>query len=345
MTIRIELPERLLSSKGEDITIRICRKTGQATVVEPQESQHQSATSGRMLSPFVESLIAELQANGKQRLQETYRLTLHRFLQFRDDCDINVADIDMACIMAFESYLQQQSLTLNTISFYMRVLRAIYNKAIDQLNIADKRPFARVFTGYAKTAKRAVAIETISLVAASVPTAESLRLARDLFLFSYYTRGMSFVDIAFLKKTDIHNGHLVYKRKKTGQQLRIAWRDSMQAIVDRHPSLDGIHLLGIIDSRQSEPLRRQYQKKQSLINYYLRRFSSQLNLDTPLTMYVARHSWATIAHERDIPMAVISDSLGHHSEKTTRIYLKSIDANIIDRANDEMIDAILPTND
>ena len=151
---------------------------------------------------------------------------------------------------------------------------------------------------------------------------------------------MSFVDIANLRRCDIRNGHLIYKRSKTGQELQVAWRPEMQTIVDRHPSLDGDHLLGVLNNDATLKLRRQYQQQQSKVNYHLKRLSMHLGLSKPLTMYVARHSWATIARGMDIPVSVISDSLGHHSEKTTQIYLKSIDADVIDRANEKLIAAV-----
>ena len=145
------------------------------------------------------------------------------------------------------------------------------------------------------------------------------------------------MDISFLKKTDISNAYLIYKRKKTGQELKIAWRKEMQDLVDKHGSLDGVHLLGILDIRKSESLRKQYHYKQCLINDALKRLAKHLGLNVNLTMYVARHSWATIAREKNVPISVISDSMGHNSEKTTRIYLKSVDASIIDRYNAKLI--------
>ena len=117
-------------------------------------------------------------------------------------------DIDSKMIEGYESYLKQKKLTLNTISFYMRILRAIYNRAVKSGVIADKKPFNHVFTTMTKTAKRAIPIQTIQKIAQAHITNKNEALARDLFLFSFYTRGMSFVDIAYLKKTDLNNTYL-----------------------------------------------------------------------------------------------------------------------------------------
>ena len=151
---------------------------------------------------------------------------------------------------------------------------------------------------------------------------------------------MSFVDIAYLKKTDLNNTYLIYKRKKTGQELKIAWRKEMQELVDRNSSKDGVHLLGILDENSEKSLRFQYHYTQCIINTALKRLGKQLNLETNLTMYVARHSWATIARQKNIPLSVICDGMGHNSEKTTQIYLQSVDAEAIDRCNDKLIAAI-----
>ena len=342
MIFKIELPKDLMTDgiMREEYTIRLAKTSDSVNVVPTNTVSNSENNVSMTLGSFVELLVGQLRANNKVRVQETYTAALNRFLIFRGGHDIALTDIDSVIIEAFESRLRQDGLTLNTISFYMRVLRAIYNKAVRRLSIANLRPFDNVYTGFPRTVKRAVDAGIISVVLNCVPKNAEEALARDLFLFSFYTRGMSFVDIANLRRCDIRNGHLIYKRSKTGQELQVAWRPEMQTIVDRHPSLDGDHLLGVLNNDATLKLRRQYQQQQSKVNYHLKRLSMRLGLSKPLTMYVARHSWATIARGMDIPVSVISDSLGHHSEKTTQIYLKSIDADVIDRANEKLIAAV-----
>lgn len=151
---------------------------------------------------------------------------------------------------------------------------------------------------------------------------------------------MSFVDIAFLEKGSIKDGQLIYKRKKTGKELRVAWRPCMQEIADRYPSLDGKHLLGIVNQNIVTDVRKQYHYRQCRVNKALQKFTRRIGIPMKVTMYCARHSWATIAKEKNIPISVISDSMGHNSEKITRIYLKSINDDVIDRYNDMLIEAI-----
>ena len=153
-----------------------------------------------------------------------------------------------------------------------------------------------------------------------------------MFMFSFYTRGMSFVDMAFLKKTDLNNGMLTYRRKKTGQLLSIRWEKCMQDIVDKYPGNYSTYLLPIIiHIRKDERL--QYKNSICLVNRRLKEIGKKLGLVHPLTMYVARHSWASIAKTKNISIGIISEAMGHDSETTTQIYLSSIQTNQIDNAN------------
>ena len=168
---------------------------------------------------------------------------------------------------------------------------------------------------------------------------KSLVFARDMFLFSFYTRGMSFVDMSYLKKSDITNGKLQYARKKTGQVITIEWTDELQNLVERNPSENSIYLLPIITKINGKE-RNQKRYKQYVVNDNLKRISEMLNLKNPLTMYVARHTWASLARDTGIPLKTISNAMGHESERTTQIYLKNLDTSAVDRANRTIINLI-----
>lgn len=142
---------------------------------------------------------------------------------------------------------------------------------------------------------------------------------------------MSFVDIAYLKKKDLQNGVLTYRRRKTGQLLFIKWERCMQEIVDKYTLPYSDYLLPIIKEKANE--RKQYQNALHAVNHNLKKVSLQACLPIRLTMYVARHSWASVAKSKHIPLAVISEGMGHSSENTTQIYLASLDNAVIDHAN------------
>lgn len=347
MVLKIEIPENIILSKNDELVIRFTNTQNATCTVHtlsndlsivPKSTAAESHNTS--LPSFVDQLRTQFLQQNKLRLAETYQSALNSFCLYINKVEILMEDIDSKMIEGYESYLKQKKLTLNTISFYMRILRAIYNRAVKSGTIADKKPFSHVFTTMTKTAKRAIPIQTIQKIAQAHITNKNEALARDLFLFSFYTRGMSFVDIAYLKKTDLNNTYLIYKRKKTGQELKIAWRKEMQELVDRNSSKDGVHLFGILDENSEKSLRFQYHYTQCIINTALKRLGKQLNLGTNLTMYVARHSWATIARQKNISLSVICDGMGHNSEKTTQIYLQSVDAETIDRCNDKLIAAI-----
>ncbi len=183
--------------------------------------------------------------------------------------------------------------------------------------------------------KRAVTLKTIKQVKhANLQLFPALDYARDMFMLSFYTRGMSFVDMAYLKKANLNNGILSYRRTKTGQQLFIRWEQCMQDIVDKYPYIStSPYLLPIIKKFGDNP-RKQYRNAILSVNKNLKSLSKMMGLSTVLTTYVARHSWASIAKSKNIPpLSVISEGMGHDSEMTTQIYLASFDTAVVDKAN------------
>lgn len=290
---------------------------------------------------FMRSVIGQMRANGRTRISETYTCTLNSFVRFRKDADLMPDAIDSDIIEGYEAYLKGEGVCRNTSSFYMRNLRSVYNRAVAKGLTAQRDPFRNVYTGIDRTVKRAVPITVIRKLRAMDLTEDpSLELARDLFLFSFYTRGMSFIDMAYLRKSDLQNGILTYRRKKTGQRLSIRWEECMREIVskyennrlDNSDNAESVYLLPVIVPGKGDALR-QYRSMSHLMNRKLRMLGERLKLSAPLTMYCARHAWASIARSRNVPVSVISEGMGHDSEATTRIYLASLDSSAVDKAN------------
>ncbi|MBR5532108.1 MAG: site-specific integrase, partial [Bacteroidales bacterium] len=187
-------------------------------------STFQKQDNEQSLFNFMRGVISQLQQMGKQRTSETYRATLRSFMSFREDRDILLEEIDSDTMLLYEAYLQNRGLTKNTTSFYMRILRAVYNRSVEKDLIVNQNPFKHVYTGVDRTVKRAISLKIIKLIKnLDLSLQPSLDFARDMFMFSFYTRGMSFIDMAYLKKKDLSNGILSYRRRKTGQQLFIKW--------------------------------------------------------------------------------------------------------------------------
>lgn len=302
-----------------------------------RQKQKKELVSNEYLFPFMQETIVQLQKLGKTRTAETYQSALASFMRFREGKDVLISHIKDNLIVAYENSMKASGLSSNTTSFYMRILRAVYNRAVKQGITKQKYPFQYVYTGVAKTRKRAVDISIVRRLAEmDLDRNPSAALARDMFLFSFYTRGMSFVDMAYLRKSDLSRGILTYRRRKTGQNLFIRWEKCMDEIVSSYDNPSSFYLLPIITSSDTDE-RQQYINMSHKINNSLKSLGKKLGLPAPLTMYVARHTWANAARKKKIPISVISEGMGHTSEMTTRIYLSSLDADIIDRANKKIL--------
>ncbi len=318
------------TSKNSDIS-----STEQDSVVAPIKRSN-------YIFIFAENVIAYTRSLGKIRTAEIYATSLNSFKRFRNNRDIKISDITTEVIVGYESYLKNINICPNTISFYMRNIRSIYNRAVKLGITKQKQPFVQVYTGIDKTIKRAVSIKIIKKIKAlSFPKNPSLEYARDMFLFSFYTRGMSFIDMSHLRKSDLKKGILSYHRCKTGQRLFIKWEKCMQEIIDKYNCEESVYLLPILNPTRPINLRKQYIYAAHNINHSLKIIGKHLYLSQPLTMYVARHSWASAAQNKHIPLTVISKALGHDSEATTRIYLSSLDNNAIDKANKQILKSLL----
>lgn len=240
---------------------------------------------------------------------------------------------------------------MNTVSFYMRNLRAIYNKGVrlGKINRVEEDLFYRVYTGVYATPKRSAREEDIAKVVKWLEKEENkessqkgspLVFSSYYFLFCFYARGMSYVDMAYLKKTDIREDRICYRRRKTGQLLEIKLTPEMKRILSffRVFVKDSMYLFPIVCREGEERL--QYESGLRLQNRRLNQLSARIGLTMSLTTHVARHTWATIAKKERISISVISESLGHRSEKTTAIYLASFDRHILDRANRKVAHSI-----
>ena len=291
-------------------------------------------TGEQSLFHFMQGIIGQLKQLGKVRTSETYTAALASFMKFREGQDILLCEIDSSTMMLYEAWLKGKGICPNTISFYMRILRAVYNRAVEKELTEQKHPFKHVYTGIGKTVKRAIPLKAIKHIKELDLTLKPhLAYARDMFLFSFYTRGMSFIDMAYLKKSDLKNGIITYRRRKTGQQLTVKWEKCMEDIIAKYgENTTTRYFLPIITNPCSDE-RKQYRNAICRINVALKEVANLAGLHIPLTMHVARHCWASVAKSKNIPLSVISEGMGHDSEETTRIYLASLDTNVVDKAN------------
>ena len=292
------------------------------------------------ISAYMTDIIADLRLRGHLRTSEIYQSTLRSFLRFTEGKDVCIDMLTPELLSGYEYYMRCRGLTPNTTSFYMRVLRAVYNRAVDAGAVDPVNPFRHVYTGIDKTRKRALRIDDIRrIMRLDLGSLPSLDYARDIFMLSFYMRGMSLIDMAYLRKSDLCDGYVVYRRRKTRQKLYVAWTQELQYMVDKYSDDNSPYLFPIFRRKVSNPYS-SYRNVSYRINYSLRKIAKMINYDSPLTLYCARHSWASIAQAKNIPLSVISAGMGHNSEMTTRIYLASLDNTLIDRANSIILKAI-----
>ena len=320
--------------KRLNVIIALSDKKSESYTADDIVTKFNEQATEQSLFCFMQGVIGQLKRLNRVRTSETYAATLSSFMKFRDGQDILLCEIDGDTMMLYEAWLKAKGICPNTISFYMRILRAVYNRAVEKELVEQKHPFKHVYTGIDKTVKRAVPLKAIKRIKELDLTLKPhLDYARDMFLFSFYTRGMSFIDMAYLKKSDLKNGVLTYRRKKTNQQLSIRWEKCMAEIVAKYEGRSTTqYLLPIITNPLTDE-RIQYRNAIYRVNTALKVVAKMAGLSIPLSMYCARHGWASVAKSKNIPLSVISEGMGHDSEETTRIYLASLDSNVIDKAN------------
>lgn len=293
--------------------------------------------TGCSVFDFIRAQAAHKKQLDKIRSSETYQTTLNSFMRFREGIDLTFDMIDSELMEHYEAELRRHGLLRNTSSFYMRVLRTNYRLAVEKGLTPDRHPFKHVYCGMDKTVKRSISFAEIKKIKElDLSRKRVMDFARDMFIFSFCTRGMSFIDMAYLKKNDLKHGCLTYRRKKTGQLLVIEWTKQMQDILDKYKPNSTQYLLPII-TREDGNERRQYQNQMRKINRRLKDIATSIKLPVPLSLYYSRHSWATIARCKDIPISIISEGLGHDSEITTQIYLDSIKSYEVDKANRKIL--------
>ncbi|MDR2005354.1 MAG: site-specific integrase [Prevotella sp.] len=295
-------------------------------------------------------LAVELEASGRLRTARAYRSSIKRLSVFTGRRDIAFTAVTRDLIESFERRLREEGMSPNTISFYMRNLRAIYYKSREEGLCEEgvRNPFKHVFTGFHKTRKRA--LDTTRMrelhhldynlwleqgLGACGTRQSALYTAWRQFIFCFHARGMCFVDMAYLRKESIADGLIRYYRKKTGGLIEVKVTPVMQKLIDSfsEETRDSPYVFPVIRQSDKSP-RLQYESALSLQNKRLKRLARCSGIGVPLTTHVARHSWASIAKSGNTPLWVISEGLGHSSEKVTYTYLSQLERSRLDIANE-----------
>ena len=272
--------------------------------------------------------IQALKNENRLRYAGMFEVSYSSFIKFNKHLDIPFSDIDVAWLKKYEQWMKSNHYAINTIGTRLRHLRAVFNKAVE-----SKQTTAYPFNSYKlskvnqQTAKRAISKQDIQRVINYKGKSDMERLAIDLFTFSYFTAGINFIDMAMLERSNIVDGQLVYYRKKTKKQIIIPLQDKAVEIIKKYSNEHSPYLFPVLSSfhKTEAQVANRLHKVLAKVNKHLKDIGDKLKLPLPLTTYVARHSYATVLKRAGVSTAIISESLGHSSEKITQTYLDSFD--------------------
>lgn len=278
---------------------------------------------------------------GDESTADLYRAVRNHFKCFVGVGELSLKDVTQDLVRGFQVWLQRKGLKVNTVNSYLSCLRAMYNRVLPYPKGGQEQsPFAGLRLKREETSKRAVPVEVIKKIALlDLKKEPKKQLAVDLALFSFLACGIPFVDIVHLTEENLVENRTVlqYRRQKTGTLIRMEVSDGMQMLIDRYSSPEAHYLFPVLPENATHE---QYKSCLATENRYLKEISEMLQLVEVLTTYVFRHAWASEAYHRHVPISVISQALGHTSEKTTRIYLSAFDVSEVTKANRTVSEAI-----
>ncbi|QMU28127.1 site-specific integrase [Adhaeribacter radiodurans] len=315
-----------------------------ASLIEGIERRVRKVTVFSFYQETIDRLFTSKQIGNANTYKDSYR----SIRAFTKNQDLTFFELDYSFLIKYETYLRGNNLTDTSLSVYFRTLRAIYNRAIKE-NAARLQDYPFKVFQISKfdtsTRKRAISKEEIKNIEALHLPEKSLSFtARQYFLFSYYGSGINFIDIANLKWKDIVAGRLIYNRSKTGKELNFKLLEPAQRIIEHWQPITGAtpenYIFPILDkTRHITPTQidNRITKVIGQVNRELKNIGDLAGISTPLTTYVARHTFATVLKKSGVGTAIISESLGHASEAITQVYLKSFENSILDTAAENLL--------
>ena len=322
-----EMLESLISNKISEVRSKIVElKAGDkefsaTSLIEKVQHKTQPVTVGELFRREINSLREEKRTGYAMSVEQVY----NSLVKFNKHLDLYFSEIDVAWLKRYELWLKKKGLAENTIGIRFRTFRRIYNLAIEQKIV---------------TAKRAVRKDDVINIL-NYPTegkGHYMELAIDLFMFSYFMGGINFVDMAYLTWKNISEGRLIYYRKKTGKLINLPVQEDAKLLLDKYSKAGEQYIFPIFSSFHKTEQQRlnRLHKVITKVNACLKEIGEELHLPVTLTTYVARHSYATVLKRAGVSTSIISESLGHSSEKVTQIYLDSFENSQIDKAMENL---------
>ena len=303
---------------------------------------------------YIPEVIGMLKREGKFPAMHVYACTLRSYEKFCAEerhPKNTTASLSMQEIFTperlkeYEDWLTGQQSSPNTISTYMRTLQAVYNRWMSP-GIEGYNPvlFKDIYTKVESRTKRALTAEQMEQLRNTDFSVLTLRQQQVLtyFLLMFMLRGMPFIDLAHLRKSDLRNRRITYRRHKTGKLMVVdVPPDAMRLLQKYRDKTDSEYLFPLLHGGLfMEEHHHRYQETLRHFNRELARLMKQLLPGVSVSSYTARHTWATLAYHNGVPVGLISQSLGHSSIRVTMTYLKPFDAEVIDRINRQVISLV-----
>ena len=340
-----ELIEKLISNKISEVKSKIVelksedKEFSATTLVENVSNPSKIITVGELFRQHIHCLEEEKRTGYRLSIQQTY----NSLLKFNKHLDIPFSDMDCNWLRRYETWLRKQNKSENTIGIRFRNIRMIFNLAMDmELVKSENYPFKKfkVSKLYQETVKRALSKGEI-LTVTDYPTAGKdfyTKLAINLFTFSYFMGGINFVDMAYLTERNVIDNRLIYHRRKTGKPINLPMQQRAYMVLKEYKKSNEAYLFPILSSRHKTEQQRlnRLHKVITKVNKALKSIGEELHIPIKLTTYVARHSYATVLKRAGVSTSIISESLGHSSEKVTQIYLDGFENSQIDKAMENL---------
>lgn len=293
---------------------------------------------------FHENLIKEIKNAGKLSTCNIEKDTLKSIQRFFNRTEITFRDLSVDAIYKYQSFLNSNNNSQSTIGIRIRTLRAVFNKAINREIIpATMYPFDKFKVSTIKESgkKEYLSEDELALLKNAELVEKNDIFARDMFLLSFYGRGINFIDLIQLKKTDLYKETITYKRSKTGVIVNFKINDFWKRKIEEYASsTDSLYLFNIIHNNQNSETYINNKKEKYLkvyINTPLKKIITNLGIKKKITYYCARHSFATILKFNNISIDIIKEALGHKDIKSTMSYLNTLPSNTLNKMIDDII--------
>lgn len=285
---------------------------------------------------FMSSHIEQLREADKLQTANSYTSALGRFMAFTKGVDIPLSDIDIETINSFRDYLISLDVSDNTIAYYLSALRSAYNKAVKRGLIKNDYPFEEISTRVAVPKYVALTEEQLyDLTELDLSGKPELAFARDMFMLSFYLRGMSYYDMAQLRISNVV-GEAIEYNDKDGELVTVELEPVIEEIIERHrgKTIGTDYLLPICSGKEN------FSSAVRILNIRLKKIATKAKIPVSLTSATARHTWATIALKKGLSKRLISRCLGYKNEYFSQKYLENLENLIISKVNKMVIGGI-----